>query len=82
MGPSIRIDQQDPRKLLYLDVYDYRRRRSNAAIVGSCSITLYLRKEFKEVGQPEGDFREQLALAVRGWRLIDRIRNARPYPQD
>ena len=74
MGPAFKNDPKDPKKLFYLDAFDYRRRRPKAELAGCCSITMYLRKELKAAGHPEGNFRDQLMLAVRGWRLIDRIR--------
>lgn len=74
MSAAIPIDPKDPRKLLYLDAHDHRRRRPKAVLAGSSLITIYLRRELKAAGQPEGDFREQLELCVRGWRFIDRIR--------
>lgn len=73
MGATIRIDPRDPRKLFYLDSHDYRR-RPRAMVPGCSLITIYLRRELKAAGEPIGDMKEQLTLAVRRWRIVDRIR--------
>lgn len=64
IGAVIRIDPKDPRRLFYLDRYDYRRRRSRAMVPGCALITIYLRKELRASEQPVGDFRAQLDLAM------------------